>query len=83
MPTPPAAPKPGQPDVATALLGDLPCVNCSYNLRGLSVRAVCPECKTAVLATVLAVIDPKAEEFSAIGSPRVVAAGFVVWALRS
>jgi hypothetical protein len=60
--------------------GDLPCVVCGYNLRGISIRSVCPECGTAVRATILAVVDPLASELRPIPHPRLVAAGLVLWA---
>jgi hypothetical protein len=59
--------------------GDLPCVVCRYNLRGLSIRSVCPECGTAVRATILALVDPHASELEPIASPRVTALGLVAW----
>jgi hypothetical protein len=59
--------------------GDLPCVQCKYNLRGLSVLGECPECSTAIRATVLAVVDPMASEFRPIARPRVLAAAVVLW----
>jgi hypothetical protein len=80
-----AAPPASAPGVAAAgalsrqLGGDLPCVMCKYNLRGLSIRSVCPECGTAVRATILALVDPHAAEFEPITSPRLTALGLVVW----
>ncbi len=59
--------------------GDLPCIVCAYNLRGLSIRAMCPECGTNVRATILAVIDPRASELQPIRFPRLVALGVVAW----
>jgi hypothetical protein len=61
--------------------GDLPCVVCGYNLRGLSIRGVCPECGSGVRATILAVVDPHATILRPIYLPRFVAGGLVVWAL--
>ncbi|MBL8763696.1 MAG: hypothetical protein JNM07_05455 [Phycisphaerae bacterium] len=63
------------------LTGDLPCVGCGYNLRGLSVVGACPECGIAVTATVLAVVDPQAEELRPIRAPGLVAAGLMVCAM--
>ncbi|HYE03866.1 MAG TPA: hypothetical protein VD963_11615 [Phycisphaerales bacterium] len=60
--------------------GDLPCVVCGYNLRGLSVRSACPECATAVRATILAVVDPHAAELRPLARPALTAAGLVLWA---
>ncbi len=65
--------------VARDLSGDLSCVGCGYNQRGLSVRALCPECGLPVLATVLGVVDPRAEQLQPIGMPRLVAGGLVLW----
>lgn len=61
------------------LAGDMPCVVCGYNLRGLSIRGVCPECSTPVRATILAVVDPHASELRPIPHWPVVAAGLVSW----
>lgn len=76
----------GQPEVrsgsevAKRLKGDIPCVQCGYNLRQLSVLEVCPECGTPVRATVLAVVDPYASVLQPVRFRRLVAAGLVVWA---
>ncbi|MBA4029283.1 MAG: hypothetical protein C0475_09170 [Planctomyces sp.] len=61
------------------LRGDLPCVTCRYELRGLSVLGVCPECGTAVRATILAAVDPHADELQPIRARWRVAAGLLVW----
>lgn len=58
--------------------GDLPCVVCGYNLRGLSVLGGCPECGTNIRATVLAVVDPSAEELRPMLHPRFTAVGLVL-----
>lgn len=63
----------------SALAGSLPCVTCRYELKGLSIRGVCPECGTAVRATILYKVDPQAEEFQPIAHPRTLAAGLVLW----
>jgi hypothetical protein len=60
--------------------GDLPCVVCGYNLRGLSIRGVCPECGVGVRATILAVVDPHAAILQPIPHPRLIAALLVLWA---
>lgn len=65
--------------IARELRGDLLCARCRYNLRGLSVRATCPECGTPVKGTLLAVIDPKAKELRRIEWPRLQAGGLLLW----
>jgi hypothetical protein len=60
--------------------GDLPCVACGYNLRGLSIRSMCPECGTNVRATILSVVDPQANELRPIRFPRLTATGVLLWA---
>ncbi|MBL8745077.1 MAG: hypothetical protein JNK58_01835 [Phycisphaerae bacterium] len=64
-----------------ALTGTLPCVTCGYELKGLSIRNVCPECGTAVRATILYKVDPLAEEFRPIRHRRTVAVGLMAWSL--
>lgn len=79
---PAPGPRPGSPDagaVARRLVGDLPCLGCGYNLRGLSVRSVCPECGTPVRAAIVAAVDPYAEVLRPIRAPRFTAAGLVLW----
>jgi len=63
------------------LMGDLPCVGCGYNLRGLSIRGVCSECGTPVRATILAQVDPMAEQLQPIRRPRLVSTGLIVWSM--
>ncbi|MCC6676869.1 MAG: hypothetical protein IT436_06975 [Phycisphaerales bacterium] len=70
---------PGGELIARELRGDLLCARCRYNLRGLSVRATCPECGTPVKGTLLAVIDPRARELQPIEWPRLRAVGLMVW----
>lgn len=65
--------------LGTELTGDLCCARCRYNLRGLSVRGVCPECATPVAATLLRVIDPQAAELQPIAKPGLTATGLVLW----
>lgn len=60
--------------------GDLPCVICKYNLKGLSIRSICPECGAAVRATILSVVDPQANVLRPMAMPRLVAAGLLAWA---
>lgn len=66
--------------VGAELGGDLPCVRCGYNLKGLTVKGMCPECGTSVRTTLLAVVDPMASELRAITFPRATANGMVLWA---
>lgn len=45
------APRDVAPDAMTAetmLSHDVPCLQCSYNLRGLDAAGVCPECRTPI-----------------------------------
>lgn len=63
------------------LRGDLPCLGCRYNLRGLSVRSSCPECGLPVRATVLAVVDPHAAELVPLSRPRLTCAGLMLWSV--
>lgn len=67
--------------IARQLTGDLLCVGCGYNLRGLSVREMCPECGMPVRATILGVVDPRAHELAPLDAPAWVARGMVAWAL--
>ena len=67
--------------VATRLFGDLRCIGCGYNLRGLSIRSACPECGASVRATLLAVVDPRAEELAPVRAPRLMAWAFVFWSM--
>ncbi|MBL0928078.1 MAG: hypothetical protein IBJ11_10575 [Phycisphaerales bacterium] len=53
---------------------------CRYDLKGLSVRGVCPECGTAVRGTILYTVDPLADEFQPMTRPRLTAACLVAWA---
>jgi hypothetical protein len=76
----PAAP--GIP-LALELGGDIPCVRCRYNLKGLSIRGACPECGTPMRATLLAVVDPRASELQPIEHPRLVATGVLLWSLAA
>lgn len=64
-----------------ALGGDLKCIVCGYNLKGISIRGRCPECGVQIRATILAIVDPLASELRPIPRPRAVASGLVVWAV--
>ncbi|TVQ62983.1 MAG: hypothetical protein EA379_04585 [Phycisphaerales bacterium] len=66
--------------IGLSLSGALPCYVCSYNLQGLSVTASCPECGAAVRATILYRVDPDAEAFQPVFTPRLTAIGLVLWA---
>lgn len=66
--------------IARQLTGDLWCIRCGYNLRGLSIRELCPECAVPVRATILGVIDPKAHELAPLIRPRLVGLGLLAWA---
>ncbi len=68
------------PVIARQLTGDLWCIGCGYNLRGLSIRELCPECGVPVRATILGVVDPLADELASIRRPGLVGAGLVLWA---
>lgn len=77
---PSAVPEGGSPgEIARQLTGDLWCIGCGYNLRGLSIRERCPECGVPVRATILGVVDPKAHELTPLGRPRLVGVGLVAW----
>lgn len=71
--------EPGAPDADLGLGGRLPCAVCKYNLQGISILGVCPECGTAVRATILAVVDPLASELRPARAPRLTSLGLVVW----
>lgn len=66
--------------LARELRGTLPCARCRYDLKGLSVRSVCPECGTPVRGTILAMVDPHASELQPIFRPRATAVGLILWA---
>jgi len=85
MPDPAApTPTPGQSSIiARELGGELPCSRCRYNLQGLSVRAVCPECGTPVRATLLTVVDPRANELQPLFFPRLSAMALMIWSFSA
>lgn len=64
-----------------ALRGSLPCLSCGYELQGLSVRGACPECGVAIRATILSRVDPEAEAFHPLPTPRLTAFGVFLWPL--
>lgn len=68
-------------DLDVALRGALPCIVCGYDLKGLSIRSVCPECGTAVRAAILYQVDPHAEEFAPIRMPRLTGLALILWPL--
>lgn len=65
--------------LGSALSGSLPCIGCGYELRGLSIRSVCPECGIAVRATILYNVDPHADEFLPLHTPRFTSVCLAVW----
>ncbi|MBX3389768.1 MAG: hypothetical protein KF691_09980 [Phycisphaeraceae bacterium] len=71
----------GQPLLAKELTGDLRCARCKYNLRGLSIRARCPECGMSIRGTILAKVDPHATELQPIYFPRLTSIGLLAWPL--
>ncbi|PKL34111.1 MAG: hypothetical protein CVV40_00010 [Planctomycetes bacterium HGW-Planctomycetes-2] len=64
-----------------ALTGKLPCVICGYELKGLSILSNCPECGTAVRATILSRVDPYADELRPLLAPRLTSFSLVLWSL--
>jgi len=69
------------PRLDAALTGRLPCAFCGYELKGLSIRGICPECGTAVRATILYQVDPQADELQPLFVPRIVSFSLVLWSL--
>ncbi len=65
------------------LTGSLPCVTCRYELKGLSVRDVCPECGTAVRAAILSAVDPLADELAPMRWPSFTGVLIIAWALSA
>ncbi|HED54423.1 MAG TPA: hypothetical protein ENJ00_09540 [Phycisphaerales bacterium] len=68
-----------RPDLGLVLSGELPCISCRYDLSGISITGMCPECGTPVRATLLATVDPEAGTFEPLTHPRLAALGLVVW----
>lgn len=62
-----------------ALEGNLPCIICGYDLKGVTIRGSCPECGTLVRATILYTVDPEAEEFRPMLTPRLTAWSIALW----
>lgn len=78
--TNPGAPRPSQArELARDLTGDLPCLRCRYNLRGMSVRDGCPECGLPVRTTILVLVDPRADELVPLTKPRLTAWAMLLW----
>ncbi len=73
------SPKAGVQSIARQLTGELICIGCGYNLRGLSIREMCPECGMSIRATLLGIVDPKAEELEPLNSPKLSGNGIVLW----
>lgn len=65
------------PLASVELTGSLGCIRCGYDLRGLSVVGQCPECSLKVRATLLARVDPSADELQPIRLRWLVAAGLI------
>lgn len=65
------------PLASVELTGSLSCIRCGYDLRGLSVVGQCPECSLKVRATLLARVDPSADELQPIRLRWLIAAGLV------
>ena len=73
--------KPGVETIARQLTGELICIGCGYNLRGLSIRGVCPECEMSIRATLLGIVDPQAEELEDLSMPGMSAYGILLWSV--
>ncbi len=74
----------GQEDIdgiARQLVGELCCIRCGYDLRGLSIRACCPECQLPIRATILSVVDPDAEQITPLSYPKITAVGMQMWSI--
>lgn len=61
------------------LTGDMPCIGCGYDIRGLSVLSQCPECGLAVRATVLHRVDPRADALRPMPTPWLTSIGILLW----
>jgi hypothetical protein len=78
-PSSPAQPGLNAPPAAIDLQGALACARCAYDLKGLSITSVCPECGVPVRATILSRVDPQADELQPLFFPRLTASGMVLW----
>jgi len=67
--------------IARQLTGELYCIGCGYNLRGLSIRSNCPECGIPIRATILGIIDPHADELVPLCTPKLSAVGLNAWSI--
>lgn len=67
--------------IARQLTGELFCIGCGYNLRGLSIRSNCSECGMPVRATILGIVDPHADELEPLFVPRLAAIGLNAWSI--
>lgn len=65
--------------IVRRLTGSINCIRCGYELKGLSVRVECPECGAPVLASLLALVDPKAHELALVRRPRLLTVGLASW----
>ncbi|MBL4590860.1 MAG: hypothetical protein JKY96_02755 [Phycisphaerales bacterium] len=67
--------------IARQLVGELCCIRCGYDLRGLSIRVCCPECELPIRATILSVVDPHAEQITPLSFPRFTGIGMQMWSI--
>ncbi|MEM9082083.1 MAG: hypothetical protein AAGB34_00695 [Planctomycetota bacterium] len=58
-----------------ALTGSLPCIDCGYELQGLTVKGNCPECGRPVRVTLMWAVDPEAEAFQLVKRPLLLGSG--------
>lgn len=71
----------GETVIARQLTGELYCIGCNYDLRGLSIRTNCPECGLPIRATILGIVDPLADELVPLSRPRLTAIGLNAWSM--